>query len=317
MSCLLIRLIGFGKGSYSDFTRDWFVVVGAGFAVTIIVQTLSIILAPIVTGYVFYWLQKRSARAYKTQEKRNKYYEYPEFSLSLRLAQTLMIVFACLLFSGGVPVLNLLALVYIVMAYWADKWVLLRLSKIPPQYDADMISTSSKLIVIAVLVHCLFTIYMFTNQIVLPSNFINSAAEERFLANVDVERYYQYLFSDIPAESEALTFFIKARLLDSFRKGAAGNLVVALICTFYLSIGNIMRALFATIRFLRGIFRCSKSAPRYSGTTQETYNDSVNDMIRNRVIHTYNGAQNPRYALAFRAIKQLDQETSTMREKHQ
>jgi hypothetical protein len=166
-----------------------------------------------------------------------------------------------------------------------------------------------------VLLHCVVSIYMFTNQIVLPSDFINSFAEDHFLANVDIDRYYEYLFSDIPNTSNAVTFFIKARLLDSFRKGAVGNLVVAAICIVYLSFGNIMRMCFAVIRFMRGVCRCAKSGPQYSGTTQETYTDSVEEMIRNRLVHTYQGDKNPRYAAAFRAIAHLDQETSTMRAK--
>jgi Calcium-dependent channel, 7TM region, putative phosphate len=310
-------LIGLGNGNYSDFTSSWFVIVGAGFAVTIVVQTCTMTFMPLLTSSLMRVCRKRSARHIKTQEILNTAYEYPDFSLSMRLAQCTMIVFACLLYSSGVPFLNILAFFYFLVAYWVDKYVLLRYSKIPPQYNQDMVLFISNGMVFAVLLHSCFAIWMFSNQQVFPADFIATAVETWFNQNVDQELYYDYVTGDSSPETLAdFGQYISWRIVDGLRKSSIGNLAVVVICIVYLS-GDFIVARYRAMRqFFRkcfGIVSVDRSSSETREAAKLSFNDALPEMKRLRTLSSYAIGNNPNYQKAFKAITLLDKEAKQNR----
>ena len=306
-------VIGFGGGAYPDLNKTWFVVVGASFSTTIIVQTLTMCLMPPILSLISKYYFRFYAKRLRTQEKMNKAFEYPDFSLSLRLAQTVMIVCSCTLYSSGVPCLNFLGFTYCVFAYWVDKYVLLRFSKLPPRYEADMVVFSAKLIPFGVLLHAAFAVWMLGNQAVFPSEWINDSLKSFHENRVNVEMYSNYLFGTIPDDLASYEVYISGRVSDSFRIAAGPDYILGFLCVLYFTLGTIWSGMKLVGLFMAGIFRCKKSKTDFEVTTDERYTDAKSGMIRNRILHTYEIAKNPMYIPAYRAIVHVDAETAQIR----
>ncbi|OLP80347.1 hypothetical protein AK812_SmicGene39255 [Symbiodinium microadriaticum] len=99
-----------------------------------------------------------------SQELLNEYHVLPEWTLSLRVAETLVVVFCVLMYSSGFPVLYIFGAIYCACAFWADKYALLRGSRKPPGYTKSAIESAVIMCPFAVLFHLLFTIWLFGNQ---------------------------------------------------------------------------------------------------------------------------------------------------------
>lgn len=88
-------------------------------------------------GYYRYW-QLPGKKKCVTQLQLNKTYEGPDFLLAGRYGAQLTITFATMLFSAGLPLLYLVSAASFASSYWLEKAELLKLSRIPPHYTADL-----------------------------------------------------------------------------------------------------------------------------------------------------------------------------------
>lgn len=61
-----------------------------------------------------------------TQRELNHAYDGPEFTLADKYGEHLGVVFVCLLFSGGMPLMYIIAFLSFVAAYWLEKYYLLK-----------------------------------------------------------------------------------------------------------------------------------------------------------------------------------------------
>ena len=52
--------------------------------------------------------------------------------------QLLNILFCTLMFSGGLPLVLPLVSIIFAITYWAEKWELLKLSRVPSPYSGDL-----------------------------------------------------------------------------------------------------------------------------------------------------------------------------------
>lgn len=53
----------------------------------------------------------------------------------IRYAQILTVMFVCLLFSVGIPILYLSTCIQLILTYFIDKYMLLRICRLPPRID--------------------------------------------------------------------------------------------------------------------------------------------------------------------------------------
>lgn len=67
-----------------------------------------------------------------------------DLSGSLWLLQLLNILFCTLMFSGGLPLLLPCVSIIFGVTYWAEKWELLKLSRVPSPYAADLATLTGK-----------------------------------------------------------------------------------------------------------------------------------------------------------------------------
>jgi len=90
-------------------------------------------------------------------------YTGPQFKLAERYAQTLTTIFIAFMLASGMPIMYLLGFLGIAVTYWTDKFVFLRLVKTPPQYDAKIAQETGSLLPYAIILHCIFGIWMYSN----------------------------------------------------------------------------------------------------------------------------------------------------------
>ncbi len=58
--------------------------------------------------------------------------------------QLLNILFCTLMFSGGLPILLPCVSIIFAVTYWAEKWELLKLSRVPSPYAGDLAALTGK-----------------------------------------------------------------------------------------------------------------------------------------------------------------------------
>lgn len=65
------------------------------------------------------------------------------------------------------PLLYLIGMISCFTSYWTDKILFLRLYKRPPLYDDGMAVRARKILKLSIIVHCLMSIYMYSNDTIL------------------------------------------------------------------------------------------------------------------------------------------------------
>jgi hypothetical protein len=133
-----------------------------------------------------------------------------EFNLSYKYALTLSIIFVTITYFGPVPLLLPICSLYLAVQYWIDKIFFVRFCKIPPYYSESMHYTSMNIMPIAVILHCLFSMWAYGSPEVWPDGFhidkYNSKGQPVYEPNS--RSFYERLFNE-----NSITFFILFILL--------------------------------------------------------------------------------------------------------
>jgi len=157
-------------GDYSDVSLGWYLVVGASISMTMASNTVCNALC-----YFVFWaipvLKRRCVNPDgKHQAEILEIFTNPPWDMASRYAYLLMTVFVTVIWSPGLPILNVFAVLYCVISYWSDKAVLLRGSCRPPQYDCQMPRQTASYLCFAGFAKCITAIAMYGHPCVFPSN---------------------------------------------------------------------------------------------------------------------------------------------------
>ena len=124
-----------------DFTPEWFATVG----VNIMLVQLGDIVIPhgwkFYRYYMFHKMQKKWEADPGTalnQRALNELYMGPDFLLSTRYAQLMSNFYICLIFSTGMPILTVIAVVNFYCSYWIDKYLFTNFYRTPPYYNSKI-----------------------------------------------------------------------------------------------------------------------------------------------------------------------------------
>jgi hypothetical protein len=146
----------------NDFTVEWYGTIG----VNIILVQLGNIIVPHVWKFYYWYKMQKAIAAQKedpmvcmTQEELNSLYLGPEFVISSRYAQILSDMFICLMFSTGMPILIVIAVVNFYVTYWVDKFLFVNFYRTPPYYKTEIGRMASAIIPYAVLVYLAFAVW--------------------------------------------------------------------------------------------------------------------------------------------------------------
>lgn len=167
-------------GAYDDLSPHWYSAVGA----TIIFCMILNIFTPHIAS-LFLWLYTRLRRAcdkkWCTGGKKTKrltkkefinLYVGPSFDIGTRYSEILTSIFVILIYSAGMPILYLLCFLFLIITYWVDKALILRLYRNPPHIDLYVSKLFNTIILIGMVVHFGFAIWIYGNPDILTSNYI-------------------------------------------------------------------------------------------------------------------------------------------------
>mmetsp|Transcript_77143 Transcript_77143/g.218305 ORF Transcript_77143/g.218305 Transcript_77143/m.218305 type:complete len:1105 (-) Transcript_77143:145-3459(-) len=320
----IVKVLQFLNGNYSDFDSDWYAAVGSGLTLTILMQVFTVTVPQLVMAYcvnpVVIWFYRRGV---VTQKALNSVYMLPEWYLSNRIAETTSTIFVIVMYSGGMPFLNVVGCLYCCLAYWIDKWALLKGSRQPPAYKADMLRHSAALFPVAAFFHTVIALWAFGNQNIFPSGF--SGLKEFFggLIDMDEVKYQaimdEFTVADTAGRGDLFDDFCWARALDITRWSCW------LLCCFFLVFVVYWILELLLVLFLRPLVTPLIIAIRgtFSRFTFETegeglrFSEAVPTMLDKNMIPSYLPHLNPRYAMLMGYVKPGDAEIKDALAEHQ
>jgi hypothetical protein len=157
-------------GDYSDVEQGWYLVVGASICMTMASNTVC----NAICYFVFWAIPVCKRRCVNPDGKHQAeildIFTNPPWDMASRYAYLLMTVFVTAIWSSGLPILNVFAVIYCIVGYWSDKAVLLRGSCRPPQFDVRMPRQTGNYLLFAGFVHCIVAIATYGQPCVFPSN---------------------------------------------------------------------------------------------------------------------------------------------------
>lgn len=177
-----------GKTDSDDFDRQWYGLVGATVLFTMIIQMFTPHLIQVFLFPLFACIRCCRKSCMETQKDLNALFTHPDFELGVRLAQVMNVVFCSLLFIAGCPLLTVTGCATFFIVYNCDKFLLLRSSKRPPQYDGAIMSIVRTFLPFGILLHACFAIHMLGNVEIFPTkNLIGYELDEiQGAAGIDI-----------------------------------------------------------------------------------------------------------------------------------
>jgi hypothetical protein len=312
-------IAGLGAGLYQDTSREWFVNIGAGLCLTILILVGTSILTTYMIEKTMQFFRHRWARSKFTQKAMNKQLERGDFMLSMRLAQATNIIVCVVMYFSGMPVLLWVGALGCLVTYWYDKYFLLRCSRVPPNYSNLTVTICLRLMPIAIVANCCFMIWVFGNQMVFPSDMLTDALYAEY--NSRFNETSLILFISGYESSETYSTYMSSRVFDSLRKAAFGGLLILGVIALYLGVlllyYVISKTLWALVELIlmpfdrrrRRSLLAMERARIVLGLDRTDvgpkFSEAVIDMTQKRILSSYKLQDNPRFAPAYDAMNKL------------
>ncbi len=173
-------------GRFSDFSEEWYNVVGVSIVLTMMFGLLS----PQIVGILrlpCHACARRWARRQRTppwtQARANQAYSGAEWDLWGRYAQLMMTVYVTLMYGAGMPILFVIAAFTFLITYWLDRISFLRLYSIPRRYDHTLAQFAFHVLPWAVLLHSSFALWIYTSP-VFDGEYAGVSIGESLLGNI-------------------------------------------------------------------------------------------------------------------------------------
>lgn len=180
----IFRQFGVLEGGHGDFSTDWYLEVGSALMLTMIISIFTPQITK-VSDMFTNWLNQcrdRGCRGIKhhqithrsAQHDLEELYLGPELELEQMYAQQLNMIFICLMFNSGMPLLTIVCFFSLCVTYFFDKLTFLRLYRLPPAIDETAATTATATLKYALLLHVVIATWMWSNpDIVETENYID------------------------------------------------------------------------------------------------------------------------------------------------
>merc|ERR1712196_298939 len=170
----------FFKGNHRYMAPEWFIDVGAGVILTMIIQIF--VANGSILGKWAAWLMLRCTQrgSAVTLSKMKKLYTGPQFDISKRMGEVLAFEGLVLFFSPGMPMVFFLGFVNFWVTYQVDRWTLLRFYASPPVFDSKLIAQVAKQLPPLVVFHLAMAFVVYARQPGLSLSDANASGAEQF-----------------------------------------------------------------------------------------------------------------------------------------
>eukprot|EP00624_Nannochloropsis_granulata_P006150 evm.model.NODE_4462_length_12403_cov_26.642908.1 len=177
-----LRTLGIFAGDHHDTTVQWYANVGVQLQFTALIAVFTphiyplsqyLILAPMQRGILWLGRAWRGGKAqpppHLLQQDLNNIYIGPPFNILYRSGQILTTVFFSWMYSSGLPILLLFALLTFMLCYAIDYLLLLRFYQRPPQRDERLHRQMCRCLPYSLLLHLSLAVWMMGNDRLLGS----------------------------------------------------------------------------------------------------------------------------------------------------
>jgi len=187
------------QGEYTEFSVEWYRLVGASLCVQLAFEIVTYNLENILTA--LYQCCKRccdrscTCNFRKTKKITQMDYEdinaSEELQMEDKYASSLVVVLLVMMYGPGIPILYVIAMVYFFVTYWIDKCLIIRHHRKPLFLDEKLALSILWWYKLALLFHLIVGILMFSNARILPVGQImkNTVYTESL---GDYEGYYSF-----------------------------------------------------------------------------------------------------------------------------
>jgi len=118
---------------------------------------------------------------------------------------------------------------------------------------------------------------------------------------------YYAVASGKTVSTDSFQTYISNRMVMCLTQAAVPGLVIAVIVFLYLFAGGFVAIVTVGLKYASAwLIRGKVPVVKYGGFTSKTYSASVQEMIRLKILHSYEIARNPRYSLAIAAVPLVD-----------
>mmetsp|Transcript_76371 Transcript_76371/g.218663 ORF Transcript_76371/g.218663 Transcript_76371/m.218663 type:complete len:1190 (+) Transcript_76371:3228-6797(+) len=244
-----------GKDGETDYSSSWYRAVAFPVVSTLFFNCFTPHAAPLskmVIEPVKRWIYQCVGRP-MTQFEMNKHYEPPAFQLEKRAAQICNTIAVTLAFSAGLPILIPIATVSLVISYAVDKYLLLRLYRRPPAYNAELPLRILAMIPFMVFMHLANAVGFYANQDVFESVFFSrSIMGLDELAPYESGSYESEFYEDNP--------FIAAVLDRVWRANVVPVILALAVCMVYKFASHSIGAVFFVMaKYVPCFSACAKT----------------------------------------------------------
>jgi len=134
------------QGEHEDFDADWYTSVGLSITITMALNVFVPHLTPLL-DIMFITYSRCRDRSCScdpklthtlSQSELNQLWMGPQMLLDERFAQMFNILFVCMAFSVGVPLLLPICFCSFFLCYWVDKFLFVYVYATPPAYDSQL-----------------------------------------------------------------------------------------------------------------------------------------------------------------------------------
>ena len=170
-------------GDYDDFTPNWFKAIGYSLGLTFLLKifatifffVLKIVSISFARWYDRGWSSDIRKTRKKIHEDYEKLYRNPDFDIDFCYTELINVIFVAMTLSPLLPYVFYIALVYLIVLYWKDKWNFLLFSRIPPQFDESMSQKSRSILYIVIPFYLIMCIWVFGNMNLLDETELSYA----------------------------------------------------------------------------------------------------------------------------------------------
>lgn len=117
--------------------------------------------------------KKRSEKYAVIQRDINELYTPPPYDIAARYATGLNAIFVCFFYASSMPLLLIICGFILLTMYWAEKYILLRYSRRPPNYDRKINERVISILPLAIILHTGVAIVSYGSPEIFP--YINSS----------------------------------------------------------------------------------------------------------------------------------------------
>jgi hypothetical protein len=234
--------VGVGGGEYGDFTMEWYSTVGSALCITMVSQIFSPHASPLAKRWVVNPLKRfLGVSSASTQDQLDELYYGQEFEIEARAAYIGVALLVTMMYSAGLPILTLFALMNFALSWYIDKWLLIKEYARPPMYGPAIPKILVNLLPLGTFIHMAFGIFMLSNDEILYGPDVTSGAAARVeKATEGLHRIVQLMVGRIVRFHTFCLFLIFAAYTGLFVLYSLG-----LLDTFILEVGVFIDKVYA------------------------------------------------------------------------